>query len=162
MQAHDVLSLYRAVTEAGVAIWIDGGWCVDALLGRQTRDHSDLDLAVQRDQADRLREILATLGYLPDPKPDDTLWNYVLTGPDSRSVDIHVVEYDSAGAVSYGIPYPFGSLTGTGHIDGTPVACVDPEWMFRFKTSYPPEDKDRHDVAALAAAFGFPLPEPYR
>jgi lincosamide nucleotidyltransferase A/C/D/E len=32
--------------QEGVRAWLDGGWAVDALLGRQTRLHSDLDLAV--------------------------------------------------------------------------------------------------------------------
>jgi lincosamide nucleotidyltransferase A/C/D/E len=34
--------------------------------------------------------------------------------------------------------------------------------MFRFKTAYAPEPKDREDVRALAAQFGFPVPESHR
>jgi hypothetical protein len=40
-------------------------------------------------------------------------------------------------------------------IDGIKVACVAPEWMFRFKTAYTPTAKDIADVAALANHFGF-------
>ena len=31
-----------------------------------------------------------------------------------------------------------------------------------FKTSYPPKEKDRHDIAELAATFGFTVPPTYR
>ncbi|WP_428847678.1 nucleotidyltransferase domain-containing protein [Nocardia tengchongensis] len=37
MRADDVLAVHRACARAGLTIWIDGGWCVDALLGEQTR-----------------------------------------------------------------------------------------------------------------------------
>lgn len=46
-------------------------------------------------------------------------------------------------------------LPGTGDIDGIKVACVAPEWMFRFKTAYAPTAKDIADVSALANHFGF-------
>jgi lincosamide nucleotidyltransferase A/C/D/E len=34
------------LTEAGCSVWVAGGWGVDALVGRQTRLHRDLDLAL--------------------------------------------------------------------------------------------------------------------
>ena len=36
-----------------------GGWGVDALLGRQTRPHHDLDVLVSVDDLGRLRDLLA-------------------------------------------------------------------------------------------------------
>jgi hypothetical protein len=35
----------------GLVVWLDGGWGIDALLGRETRTHADLDLVIDRDQA---------------------------------------------------------------------------------------------------------------
>jgi lincosamide nucleotidyltransferase A/C/D/E len=75
------------------------------------------------------------------------------------SVDVHVFAYDASGKNVYGIEYPFGSLTGTGEIDGIKVSCVAPEWMFRFKTAYTPTAKDVADVTALANHFGFAIPD---
>ncbi|WP_226863290.1 nucleotidyltransferase domain-containing protein [Mycolicibacterium baixiangningiae] len=54
MPSHEVLALYRAAVAAGVRLWVDGGWCVDALVGEQTREHDDLDVAVDRDDLDVL------------------------------------------------------------------------------------------------------------
>lgn len=30
-----------------IEIWLDGGWGVDALLGKETRQHNDIDLFVE-------------------------------------------------------------------------------------------------------------------
>jgi lincosamide nucleotidyltransferase A/C/D/E len=43
MDAPEVVDLYRTLEKLGVRIWIDGGWGIDALLGKQTRAHADLD-----------------------------------------------------------------------------------------------------------------------
>jgi hypothetical protein len=47
MIAHDVLDFYKTMSDVGVDVWIDGGWGVDALLGKQTRQHKDLDIAIE-------------------------------------------------------------------------------------------------------------------
>ena len=48
MTAADVIDLYSELEHLGIAIWADGGWGVDALLGQQTRTHSDLDIVVEQ------------------------------------------------------------------------------------------------------------------
>ena len=82
-----------------------------------------------------------------------------MTDRTGYEVDVHVFAYDDAGNNIYGVKYPFGSLTGTGRLFGAEVNCVSAEWMFLFKTSYPPKPKDLADVAALANAFGFTIPD---
>lgn len=39
--------------------WIAGGWAIDLFLGRQTREHGDIDLAVLRSDQPRLQRHLA-------------------------------------------------------------------------------------------------------
>lgn len=97
--------------------------------------------------------MLANDGFSQLSRDDSSAWSFVLS--DGRcSVDVHVFAYDESGRNVYGIEYPFGSLTGTGDIDGIKVGCVAPEWMFRFKTAYTPTTKAIADVAALANHFG--------
>ena len=43
----DVVTLYRAFAAADAPVWLMGGWGIDALLGRQTRRHHDLDVLVE-------------------------------------------------------------------------------------------------------------------
>src|SRR5262249_11126225 len=158
MTAEDVLELYDALSAQGIAIWIDGGWCVDALLGSQTRDHVDLDIAVRRGDASTTRKLLLARGFIEVRRPDSSDWNYAMADASGRTVDVHVFDYDEEGRNTYGVAYPHGSLTGTGTVAGREVRCVAADWMFRFKTSYSPAEKDLDDVAALAARFGFAVP----
>jgi len=46
MPAVKAVELYQMFEENGVEIWVDGGWGVDALLEDQTREHTDLDIAI--------------------------------------------------------------------------------------------------------------------
>jgi lincosamide nucleotidyltransferase A/C/D/E len=93
MDAADVLAALQAVSECRV--WVGGGWGVDALAGRETRQHRDLDLAVDaRDEAVALIA-LAPLGY-----EVQTDWRPVrveLAAPGKRWVDVHPVVFDAAG-----------------------------------------------------------------
>ena len=164
MTSDNVLKLCNLFKDNGIAVWIDGGWGVDALLGRQTREHGDLDIAVHRKDNARLRQLLKSGGFKEEMRDDSSEFMYVMkneTGEYAATIDVHVFEYDENGQNIYGIEYPFGSLTGTGLIDGQEVNCIDPVFMFRFKTGYEPTEKDLRDVRALAEKFGFELPVRY-
>jgi lincosamide nucleotidyltransferase A/C/D/E len=60
----EVLELLAA--GAASRVWVDGGWTVDALVGRQTRLHDDLDLAIDRDQLSHAERALAAGGFADD------------------------------------------------------------------------------------------------
>ena len=46
MAPADVLELLDVLENHGIAVWLSGGWGVDALRGRQTREHADLDITI--------------------------------------------------------------------------------------------------------------------
>ncbi|WP_214405662.1 nucleotidyltransferase domain-containing protein [Pseudonocardia lacus] len=161
MLVEEVVRLYRALDERGAAVRVDGGWCVDALLGRQSRPHADLDLAVDRADEPVLLAVLGEHGYRRTGR-DGSAANYVLADDRGGRVDVHVYAFDASGALSFGIAYPPESLTGTGVLAGQAVRCIAPEWMLRFKTAYPPAAKDLADVRALCAAFGYAVPDTHR
>lgn len=162
MTADKVLDLYKWLKQNGIAVWVDGGWCIDALIGKETREHLDLDVAVEKKNNAKLRELLETRGYQEEKRNDSSEFMYFMKNDEGQGIDVHAFGYDENGKNIYGIEYPFGSLTGRGTINGQEVNCIDPEWMFKFKTSYEPKDKDVKDVQALSAKFGFELPERYR
>ena len=56
-------TLVSRLSADSVAVWIDGGWGVDALLGRQHRSHEDLDLVVEISTIPRVLNVLAQLDY---------------------------------------------------------------------------------------------------
>lgn len=141
VKAEDVLSLCGLLQENGITVWIDGGWCVDALLGKQTREHPDLDIAVHRNDNAKLRNLLENNGYQEVSRNDSSEWMYVMRSTDGKQVDVHAFEYDDNGKNIYGVAYPHGSLTGKGKINGQEVNCIDPKWMYTFKTAYEPKEK---------------------
>lgn len=161
MSAEKVIELYNLFEDSGVEVWVDGGWGVDALLGEQTREHVDLDIAINHKDEVKMRELLDQRGYKVVKTNDKTNWVYVL-GDGQHEIDVHVFGFDKAGNNTYGTKYPKDSLTGAGKINGQTVRCIDPKWMVQFHTRYELADTDRHDVKALCAKFGIPLPEKYK
>ena len=162
MNADKVLQIYDDLASQDIPIWIDGGWCVDALLGKQTREHPDLDIAVDRKHSNHLKELLTEWGYKKQSRHDTTEWNYAMADSHETTIDIHVFAFDDQGNNIYGIEYPKDSLSGTGIIAGESVQCISPEWMFKFKTAYAPKDKDLRDVHALSEKYGFEIPASHR
>jgi hypothetical protein len=48
MPAEAAVYLLRLFEGAGIDVWLDGGWAVDAALGEQTRSHKDLEGSILR------------------------------------------------------------------------------------------------------------------
>lgn len=159
MTSKYVVDFYTRLEKRGVNIWIDGGWGVDALLGEQTRPHSDLDIVIQQKDVPEVCAWLQAEGYSEIRR--DNPWNFVMEDIEGHKIDFHVVIFDEQGDVIEGIPYPDGSLTGTGTIDGCRVRCIAPEHMVQFHTGYELRESDVRDVSALCKRFGIPLPEEY-
>ncbi|HEY1645466.1 MAG TPA: hypothetical protein VGF75_03705 [Candidatus Saccharimonadales bacterium] len=154
MTSDDVLNLYNELEKLGITIWIDGGWCVDALIGHQTRQHDDLDIAIKRNDNEKLKSFFESSSYNDENRPDSTDWNYVKRKGNEK-IDVHVCDFDDVGNNIYGVKYPIDSLNGMGVINNKNVRCISPEWMFKFKTSYTPKGKDSKDIEALSLKFGF-------
>jgi lincosamide nucleotidyltransferase A/C/D/E len=161
MTSLDVVHFYNKSECLGIKIWIDGGWGVDALLGRQTRPHEDLDIAIESKDLPKLRELLEPCGYKDLNKGNATEWNFVLGDDEGRQIDVHAFVLDAQGKVAGGIMYPLGSLTGVGTIDGQTVRCISPGFMVKFHTGYKLRDTDFKDVPALCEKFGIDYPEEY-
>src|SRR5512136_2200513 len=121
MTAQDVVQIVQLLDRNGIEVCVDGGWGVDALLGRQTRPHSDLDIAVQHKDVPLLRALLEARGYSDVPRDDTRDCNFVLGDARGRHVDVHSYTFDAGGNCVFGVPYPADSLTGTGVVDGYAV-----------------------------------------
>lgn len=164
MDADDVHDVLDALRSIGIEAIVGGGWGIDALLGRQTRPHRDLDLAVPFERLDDAISALAALGYRPevDQRPAR-----VELRAGRRSVDVHPVEWDAAGhGAQHGLDghvftYPAESVKWIGSIGGRPVRCISPELQLAFHSGYELADRDRADVLAVAESFGLELPRGY-
>jgi lincosamide nucleotidyltransferase A/C/D/E len=164
MPAADAVDLYSKVLNLEIDVWIDGGWAVDALLGEQTRLHTDLDIVIQEKDLPALRRMLEEQGYRDVERDDTTPWNFVLGDAEGREVDVHAFVFDSDGNGVYGPhgeTYPPTALSGKGTINGHQVRCISPEYLVKFHTGYEPHDTDFHDVGSLCERFGIEYPKEY-
>lgn len=155
MAAATVLRVLGALAPGQV--WLAGGWGIDALLGRQTREHRDLDLLHRRDQEEAVLEALEALGYREtlDLRPV----RFVLSDGESE-LDLHPLvfapdgsatqEADDDGAV---FPYPADCFV-TGHIEGIEVPCVSVAQQVFFHQGYVPQPHDLADMRHLREVFG--------
>ncbi|HLD19627.1 MAG TPA: aminoglycoside nucleotidyltransferase [Patescibacteria group bacterium] len=159
MSAHDVVDLYNQWDKLGLMVWIDGGWGVDALLGKQMREHSDLDIALDQQDVAKLVEFLRGRGYQEVKRESE--WNFVLGDHEGRQVDIHAFICNDNGHIIGGVQYPDESLTGTGIINGYKVRCISPEYMVTFHSGYALRESDYQDVSALCKKFNIPIPDEY-
>lgn len=161
MSADAVIRFLHLCEQHGIAVVVDGGWGVDALLGEQTRVHADLDIAIEHKDVPKLRALLEARGYKDVPRAGTRDCNFVMGDEQGHEVDLHSYTFDAQGTLVFGVEYPFASLTGTGTIQGFPVKCISAEWMVRFHSGYELDENDYHDVSALCRRFGIPLPIEY-
>jgi lincosamide nucleotidyltransferase A/C/D/E len=142
-------------------VTLDGGWGVDALLGEQTRAHSDVDIVIAYKDVNRLRALLEEQGYTDVPRPDTREVNFVLGDDQGHLVDIHTYTLDRVNHPEQGLDYPLESLNGKGTILGYPVRCIDIENMVQFHSGYELDENDYHDVKVLCQRFSIELPAEY-
>ena len=155
-RAEDVLRVLDLLGDAGIDAWLDGGWAVDALLGEQTREHDDLDLAVRIEDRARYDEVMTASGFRP---LREDVCSDGRCEVDVHFVDLAVTRVDERGIWVYGgVAYETGEFTGVGTILGRSVACCSPASLVRYHTQYEPDEDDFHDVRALCERFGIPLP----
>jgi lincosamide nucleotidyltransferase A/C/D/E len=156
MEADEVLEVLSWFDAWGLPVWIGGGWGVDALVGRQTRDHQDLDLMFGRDHEPNVVALLRARGFteILDWRPG----RFVMSAP-GRELDLHPLELSPDGSAilrtndGRRFDYPAGSLT-TGTVGNREVPCITAELQWEFHQGYEPAEKDLHDLALLEELLG--------
>ena len=166
MSAEQAQAVYELLDQDGVRCWVMGGWGVDALLGRVTREHKDLDLLVLITDLPRYADIVQRHGFGRKDEwgenqriavgavPFDSA--FVDAHPDGREIDVHVIDVDPQGVVTqFHIdpwPLPRDAISGAGTIAGRMVRCVTRDAQIAMHTGYDLPEKHREDVRLLQAA----------
>ena len=147
--------MLAAFDATGQRTWVAGGWGVDALLGRQTRVHRDLDLAVDVTDVpiDHAIDVLYGIGY-----QIETDWRPArieLAAAGERWVDLHPVAFDQKGtgwqANVNDLPpfrYPPVALV-RGFVGGVRVRCLSVEQQLLFHTGFELRPQDLADLTLL-------------
>jgi lincosamide nucleotidyltransferase A/C/D/E len=154
VRVEDVIVVLDALDRAGVSYWVGGGWGVAVLAGRQTREHRDLDLAVDAAGLGECLAVLSDLGYRAE-----TDWLPVrieLRAAGDRWVDVHPVAFDDdghgrqAGLDGVSFEYPPDAFS-RGSIAGRSVRCLSARQQRIFRSGYEHRPQDVHDLAQLDA-----------
>lgn len=141
-----------ALDHAGVPWWREGGWGVDALVGRQARSHRDVDVDIDAVHEDIALGVLRDLGY-----EIETDWrpNRVELAAAGRGwVDLHPLLFDPKGDARQpdldGGFYDFPkSFFVTGQLAGRAVGCFSIDAQRYFHAGYELRPIDLLDLAHL-------------
>ena len=163
MTGISVAEVVQLLEAARVEVVLDGGWGVDALLGEETRSHSDLDLILSSGDVPRLRQTLGARGFAE--RPGGTATNFVLVDSLGREVDVHGIAFDERGFGTFALPdgrrwpFPPSAFLGRGKVAGRGVRCLSAEAQVQCHgQGYAPAEKDLCDMERLQERFGVVLP----
>lgn len=163
MSADAVVEVLAMLEKASVQIWLDGGWGVDALLGEQTRDHTDLDVILSLTDVPRLQEVLHPIGF--EVKAGGSAAHFILADEQGREIDVHPIEFDQRGYGSFELPdgrrwpFPPAAFAGQGRVGGLQVRCLSADAQVQCHgQGYQPTEKDLRDMERLQERFGVVLP----
>ena len=167
MEAQDVLDVLTVLADAGVSPTLEGGWGVEALLGAQHRDHSDVDLVIDLRQVKPAVEALSEVGF--EVSEHDGVSSIRLEDGYERVIDLRSVFSDMHGNAwvaardpEEGPPdFPSESFT-YGWVAGRQVPCLSPDVQASLHRGYEPTDVDREDVLRLGERFNTPVPAEFR
>ena len=165
MTSEQVLWVAGALSKSGIPVWLDGGWGVDALLGEQTRDHSDLDVVIALADVGRASELLRSQGF--QVTEDQRPVRYVLRHETLGQVDFHPVAFDEKGDGWQALPdggafcYPATGFS-SGSVAARTVPALSAEVQMLTHTGYEPTEKDIRDVLLMHRRLRTPVPEEYQ
>jgi lincosamide nucleotidyltransferase A/C/D/E len=162
-----LLDLMRLFEESGIEVWLDGGWAVDAVLGRQTRLHKDVDIILRVSDLPMLKRLLKGRGF--DIQTGGTESNFVLADGSGLEVDVHAITFDRDGYGIYRMAdgsdwiFPAAGFSGRGSLNGFVMRCLSPEvQVLCHAHGYVPTEKDFRDMELLEERFGVVLPPQLR
>jgi lincosamide nucleotidyltransferase A/C/D/E len=165
LTADDVIEIAGRLRRASIEFWIEGGWGIDALLGRQTRLHDDLDLGVRMNDMTQLEETLVEF------RRSDAEWPSAVVFEDGagRKVDTHPLTFDESGdgwqADAKGgarHKWPRDGLTGRGCIANLDVPCITAELRVQWHLYPEFDDVDWRDLQLVCGRFGLEVPDECR
>ena len=163
MSAARAVTILEQLEARRIGVWLEGGWGIDALLERETREHDDLDVIVPLDQAEEIESALRELGH--QAKRGGAPTSFELVDDHGHQVDVHPVAFQPNGDGVYRMEsgedwtYPAAAFAGTGRIAGRRVKCLTPDIaLVCHSTGYALDATHQRDVEALSERFGLPLP----
>ena len=140
----DLMKVIELFENTGITYWLDGGWGVDILAGKQTRIHRDIDINFDAQHTEKLLNVLLNLGY-----KIDTDWKPVrieLYSDELGYLDIHPFVLNEDGTSKQadleGGWYEFEKdYFGSVFFEGKTIPCISLKGQKVFHSGYELEIK---------------------
>ena len=141
----------------GIRYWVDGGWGVDILIGRQNRPHRDVDINFDGAFTNVLLEALLESGY-----EITTDWSPIrveLLHPRFGYIDVHPLIIAEDGSARQAGPFDTwfefkAEWFSRTEFEGRTIPCITAEAQKVFHSGYEPRDVDLIDMANLKLYLG--------
>lgn len=148
----DLLTVIRILEAANIPYWIDGGWGVDVLAGKQTRPHRDIDIDFDARHTEKLLALLSDHGYVVDT--DQAPVRIELYSGQLGYLDIHPFLLKEDGGAKQADPeggyYEFeADYFGFGAFEGTIIPCISAKGQKVFHTGYELREVDHLDLEII-------------
>ncbi len=170
MATEDVLTVLGALESTGVPFYLAGGWGVDALVGRQSRSHDDLDVVIDHYDQDLPRAVdaLKSMGFELVASYERRAWmpkNTVLEDGAGRRVDLDSLNWKIL-AREFGPPGADASDRGSfedrvfaeGIVAGKRVPCLSADVQLLYHSLFDLNVRHQHDVTLLREELGASVP----
>ena len=145
----DLLKVLDLLDNTRIRYWLDGGWGVDVLAGKQTREHRDIDIDFDSKYTDELLRVLKENGY--EVVLDWSPVRVELYHSQLSYVDIHPFVLNNDGTAKQadleGGWYEFeADIFGSAVFNGRSVPCISAKGQKLFHTGYELREVDKHDM----------------
>jgi len=148
----DLLHVLSLLDSLNMKYWIDGGWGVDILLGKQSREHRDIDVDFDGLFTEALLAMLEKAGYVvtTDWRPS----RIELHSPVYGYIDIHPLVLEESGKARQDTPdggwYDFEpDYFSEVVFAGRRIPCISLKAQKLFHSGYELREADRHDIKIL-------------
>lgn len=133
----------------GIKYWVEGGWGVDILTGRQNREHRDIDIDFDGRQEALLLEELKKTGYVITT--DSCPVHIELHHPELGYLDIHPLVLSEDGTAKQASPdggwYEFAAnWFSSAEFEGRVIPCFSAEAQKLFHSGYELREVDQIDL----------------
>jgi hypothetical protein len=170
----ELLRVCNALSDEHLPFWVAGGWGLDALIGCETRRHSDLDVVVDRfwENLPKVAALLTGLGYRRKRPISGTVWFLdaeVFEDDQGHHIEVVNINWESlamaaallsplptpesepSGEPTRATPFLLEQFTATGMLDGVsiPALSVKTQQLFHLGYVRRPEESHADDVIRL-------------
>ena len=148
----NLLEVLDLLDSMDMRYWIDGGWGVDILLGKQHREHRDIDVDFDGEFTEALLNRLKENGYqiVVDWSPSRIELNH----PELGYIDIHPLTINEDGSARQANPqggwYEFEAKWFSAALfEGRVIPCISAEAQKLFHSGYELREIDKTDMKYL-------------